>query len=79
MIHDGRAESSGFAGERAALLEQIRAEVQATASYTGRHQLGSAVLAAMGRTPRHQFVSEEQASAAYIDAPLSIGHGQTIA
>ena len=78
MIHDGRAESSGFAGETAALLEQIRAEVLATESYTGRHQLHPAVLTAMRRTPRHQFVSEEQASAAYIDAPLSIGHGQTI-
>lgn len=36
------------------------------------------VLAAMGRVPRHAFVSPEQASLAYEDTPLPIGYGQTI-
>jgi protein-L-isoaspartate(D-aspartate) O-methyltransferase len=37
-----------------------------------------AVLATMGRVPRHEFVPAEQLRAAYEDAPLPIGHGQTI-
>ena len=37
-----------------------------------------AVLAAMGRTPRHRFVDEGLASRAYDDTALPIGHAQTI-
>ena len=36
------------------------------------------VLAAMRTVPRHRFVPREHRHAAYIDAPLPIGHGQTI-
>lgn len=36
------------------------------------------VLAAMRRVPRHEFVSTGQASEAYADSPLPIGHGATI-
>jgi protein-L-isoaspartate(D-aspartate) O-methyltransferase len=37
-----------------------------------------AVLAAMRKVPRHQFVPEELAARAYQDRPLPIGHDQTI-
>ena len=37
-----------------------------------------AVLATLGRVPRHEFVPADQLRAAYEDAPLPIGHGQTI-
>jgi protein-L-isoaspartate(D-aspartate) O-methyltransferase len=37
-----------------------------------------AVLAAMRRVPRHEFVPEDQRRSAYADHPLPIGHGQTI-
>ena len=37
-----------------------------------------AVLATMGRVPRHEFVPTDQLRAAYEDGPLPIGHGQTI-
>ncbi len=37
-----------------------------------------AVLAAMGKVPRHLFVEEALRSQAYEDHPLPIGHGQTI-
>jgi protein-L-isoaspartate(D-aspartate) O-methyltransferase len=37
-----------------------------------------AVLTAFGRVPREQFVTTEQAGAAYEDRPLPIGAGQTI-
>lgn len=37
-----------------------------------------AVLAAMRRVPRHEFVPARQRARAYHDSPLPIGHGQTI-
>ncbi|HUK81784.1 MAG TPA: protein-L-isoaspartate(D-aspartate) O-methyltransferase [Verrucomicrobiae bacterium] len=36
------------------------------------------VLAAMQKVPRHEFVPERSRAAAYDDAPLPIGYGQTI-
>jgi len=36
------------------------------------------VLNAMGRVPRHRFVTEEKQDSAYGDFPLPIGEGQTI-
>ena len=65
-------------GERAGLVAEIKAEVRATATYTGRDQLHASVLDAIGRVPRHRFVAPELEGSAYLDAPLSIGHGQTI-
>jgi len=44
----------------------------------GRDITGPAVLAAMNRVPRHEFVPEHLRAEAYEDHPLSIGHGQTI-
>lgn len=38
----------------------------------------SMVLEAMGKVPRHLFVSSQQQRHAYEDRPLPIGHGQTI-
>jgi protein-L-isoaspartate(D-aspartate) O-methyltransferase len=40
--------------------------------------LDARVLDAMRAVPRHAFVPEDYASAAYHDRPLPIGHGQTI-
>ncbi|MGC8641777.1 MAG: protein-L-isoaspartate(D-aspartate) O-methyltransferase [Isosphaeraceae bacterium] len=37
-----------------------------------------AVLAAMGKVPRHRFVPASLCDEAYQDGPLPIGHGQTI-
>jgi protein-L-isoaspartate(D-aspartate) O-methyltransferase len=39
---------------------------------------GERVLAAMAAVPRERFVMAAMAAAAYEDAPLRIGHGQTI-
>jgi protein-L-isoaspartate(D-aspartate) O-methyltransferase len=38
----------------------------------------TAVLAAMRKVPRHEFVPEQWTEAAYEDHPLPIGYGQTI-
>ena len=64
--------------ERAALVRQVRAEVIETAAYTGRDHLAAVVMAAMGKVPRHRFIAPEQETVAYLNAPLSIGYGQTI-
>ena len=59
-------------------MEEIRAEVHATARYTGRDHLHARVEAAMRRVPRHRFVPLWSRAAAYGNHPLAIGHGQTI-
>jgi len=67
-----------FNDEREALIAEIEAEVRQTADWTGRRRLGSLVLAALRAVPREEFVSEAMRDAAYVNAPLAIGHGQTI-
>jgi protein-L-isoaspartate(D-aspartate) O-methyltransferase len=44
----------------------------------GRDITDAAVLAVMGRVPRHEFVPKEYWHVAYGDGPLPIGHNQTI-
>lgn len=44
----------------------------------GRGIKDEAVLAAMNRTPRHEFMLPETREEAYGDHPVPIGHGQTI-
>jgi protein-L-isoaspartate(D-aspartate) O-methyltransferase len=44
----------------------------------GRNIKDAAVLAAMGRAPRHEFVPDAIRAHAYADHALPIGHGQTI-
>jgi protein-L-isoaspartate(D-aspartate) O-methyltransferase len=44
----------------------------------GRDIVDRAVLQAMSRVPRHEFMPESQRRFGYTDQPLVIGHGQTI-
>jgi len=60
------------------LLDEIRADARDTAYATGSGSIDARVLAAMRRVPRHAFVPIELESRAYYNAPLPIGHGQTI-
>ena len=60
------------------MLEDIRAEVAYTRSMIGRDELGEAVLEAMSRVPRDEFVANDLKAAAFDNGPLPIGHGQTI-
>jgi protein-L-isoaspartate(D-aspartate) O-methyltransferase len=63
------AESAQYAAERERMVsEQIAA----------RGVQDMLVLSAMRSVPRHEFVPEELRPAAYRDAPLPIGDGQTI-
>lgn len=64
--------------EREAMVAQIREGVRETRHYLGADALDPAVLGAMQRVPRHEFVPIALRSEAYTDRPLPIGEGQTI-
>lgn len=60
------------------MIAQIEAEARATAAYTGRPVFNPRVIAALAKLPRHEFVPTPHQRLAYLNAALSIGHGQTI-
>ena len=60
------------------LIEQIRADTLETRAWTGIAALDPEVVEALRRTPRRDFVPEEQARDAYANRPLPLGFGQTI-
>lgn len=60
------------------LLDEIAAAARDTKSWTGREAFSGAVMEALTRVPRHEFVRDGDEAAAYVNRPLPIGHGQTI-
>ena len=60
------------------MIEVIEKEAKYTSSFTGKDKLDPAVMDAMGKIPRDEFVPDDLKSAAFDDCPLPIGHGQTI-
>ena len=76
----GRSDRAGdsLARDRAELLEEIEREALYTADLTGRPVLAARVMEAMAAVPRHEFVPDVEPTRAYVNAPLPIGHGQTI-
>jgi protein-L-isoaspartate(D-aspartate) O-methyltransferase len=64
--------STGNHDFRAARADMVRSQIEARGVHDAR------VLEAMRSVPRHRFVPEYLAHAAYDDGPLPIGHGQTI-
>ena len=60
------------------MLDAIARLTSQTAESTGVDAIDPAVMAAINRVPRHEFVPEEVESSAYANRPLPIGHGQTI-
>ena len=63
---------------RRRLLAEIADEVARTKGYLGKAALDERVAAALAKVPRERFVPAESAAAAYDNAPLPIGCGQTI-
>lgn len=63
---------------RQQLVAEVAAEAALTSGYTGRVRFDAAVMAALGRVPRHEFVPEEIAEYAYLNRPLPIGSNKTI-
>ena len=66
------------AAARARMVAGIAALALETGAETGRPRFGEAVMAAMGKVPRHRFVPVLQDIFAYDNRPLPIGEGQTI-
>jgi len=64
--------------EHERMLEKIAADYRATGYLTGRHRMSANLQAALARVPRHAFVPADVVDSAYLNRPLSIGHGQTI-
>lgn len=60
------------------LIDEIRRDTLETRHYTGRNELSPAVLAAMQRIDRAQFVPQGSELYAWENRPLPIGYGQTI-
>jgi protein-L-isoaspartate(D-aspartate) O-methyltransferase len=60
------------------LIEEIESETLETRAWTGISTLAPEVVEALRRTPRHDFVPEEQVRYAYANRPLPVGFGQTI-
>lgn len=67
-----------FAAARAEMAAQIERVAKVAGPVAGRDRIAPAVLAVMGRVPRHRFVPPDLGDEAYADRPLPIGHGQTI-
>jgi protein-L-isoaspartate(D-aspartate) O-methyltransferase len=64
--------------QRANMVAEIAKIARETGDATGRPSLSEAVMAAMGRVPRHRFVPYHQEVSAYKNRALPIGEGQTI-
>ena len=79
MTHSGPVSAqNGYAPQRASMVAQIAALARETGNETGRPIFSGAVMAAMGKVPRHRFVPQNQELFAYENRPLPIGEGQTI-
>jgi len=72
------AGAEDYAARRQALIDEIRREMRWVGSEVGKTELDGRVLNAMGKVPRHEFVSEDLRDMAYANRPLPIGYGQTI-
>ena len=70
--------AADHAAPRRRMLEAIARLASQTAESTGVDVIDPAVMAAIDRVPRHQFVPQDLRSSAYANRPLPIGHGQTI-
>ncbi len=66
-----------YESHRKALVEELRRDSLLAEEY-GAPPLGDAVLEAIGKVPRHEFVPSTQRIYAYENHPLPIGAGQTI-
>lgn len=83
MLLTGQAQSSSteeedMASRRDDMLTAVKESVKDSASYTGYEALSDAVMEAMGKVPRHEFVLPAHRHQAYQNTPLPIEAGQTI-
>ena len=74
----GLVEALDWEKMRREMVEEIRENAVATASYIGKKPFDPRVMEAMNSVPRHEFVPVLEKLHAYQNRPLSIGYGQTI-
>lgn len=60
------------------MLSSIQTDMKYTRSMTGKEKLRDDILSTLRKVPRDEFVPEHLQSMAFDNAPLPIGHGQTI-
>jgi len=75
---DNASAQNPWAAERARMVGEIAAMARETGRETGRPRFKDAVMAALGKVPRHRFVPSSQEAFAYENRPLPIGNDQTI-
>jgi protein-L-isoaspartate(D-aspartate) O-methyltransferase len=75
---EAMAQNAQCVPERAAMIDTIRAYARSEADVLGPQGISERVLVAMAQTERHRFIPEGSCSVAYMDAPVLIGHNQTI-
>lgn len=64
--------------QRSSMVDDVESMVRAVSRGIGKSRLNDAVMAALRRVPRHEFVPPEYRALAYENRPLPIGEGQTI-
>lgn len=67
-----------FARQRAQLTQEVAEQARHARHALPPAGFDAAVLAVLGKVPRHEFVPPERRGLAYANRPLPIGHGQTI-
>jgi protein-L-isoaspartate(D-aspartate) O-methyltransferase len=67
-----------FDQQRAQMIEDINAHTAFLRDQLGKNTFEPAVLEALDKVPRHEFVPAELRAYAYCDSPLPIGHDKTI-
>lgn len=67
-----------FTTLREVMLQDILAHAQFASPQLGKSSFDSAVMEALAKVPRHNFVPAELRQYAYADSPLPIGYGKTI-
>ena len=74
----GPARAENLSDKREAMVRKIEAEARTIAGLEGVPAITPAVLKAMGKVPRHEFVPPSERPLAYYNGALPIGYGQTI-
>src|SRR3569623_541246 len=64
--------------DMARMLSDICQVTMFTRVWLCKDQLDARVMAALAEAPRHEFLAANQSGVAYDNAPVPIGHGQTI-
>lgn len=70
--------ADAFDAARADMVRAVAVMAEDAGSETGRPRLAPAVMDALARVPRHEFVPQSLREFAYLNRPLPIGEEQTI-